>query len=111
MALSPTGSFSPRRRCENPRLSKFPNLFDLKLRETIANAFLTFNRNNLSSVICQFSVDRVSGLASQQVNLAILTLYPNRQPIPDADSCALGVVRTTQVVGNVARHIEHFAFH
>jgi hypothetical protein len=53
----------------------------------------------------------VAGLASQQVNPPILTLYPNWQPIPDAVSCALGMLRTTQVVGNVTCHIEHFAFH
>ncbi len=100
MALSPTGSFSPRRGCENPRPSKFPNLFDLDLREPGARSFLSSDCNNLRGVISKLGV-HVGVLTRQQINFSVLTFYPNRQPASDAVPRARSVFRTTRVVGDV----------
>src|SRR5947208_9941128 len=80
MALSPTGSFSPRRGCENPRPSKFPNLFDLDLREPGARSFLSSDCNNLRGVISKLGV-HVGVLTRQQINFSVLTFYPDRKSV------------------------------
>src|SRR6266699_2866658 len=104
------GESRRRRGCENPRPSKFPNLFDLDLREPGARSFLSSDCNNLRGVISKLGV-HVGVLTRQQINFSVLTFYPNRQPASDAVPRARSVFRTTRVVGDVTGEIEHFALH
>src|SRR4030095_2494245 len=64
--------------------------------------------NSLSGVVSEFRVHCLL-LAHQQIDLTILTFYPNRQALPNALSCTFSVLRTAQIVGDVAGHIQHFA--
>jgi len=51
----------------------------------------------------------MAGFAGQQINFPIFSFDANGQAVSDAHSRALGVIGTTQVVGDVASHIEHLA--
>src|SRR5437868_6446858 len=50
-------------------------------------------------------------LAGQQIYLSISSFDSSGQTIPNAYSGALSVIRTTQVGGDIASHIEHLAGH
>jgi hypothetical protein len=96
--------------CEDRKQSpsEFANLFDLEQREPVAHSFLSSDCNSLGGVVSEFGVHWL-GLAHQQIGLTVLTLYPDRQALPNARFCAFSVLRTTQIVGDVAGHIQHFA--
>src|SRR5215471_15195527 len=88
--------------------SQFPNFFDLKLRETTSHGLLSFDCYNLRGVLRQLRINRIARFAGQQIYLSILSFDSRRLSASDAYSSALGVIGTTQVVGDVASHIEHF---
>src|SRR5262245_13820144 len=89
--------------------SEFSNLFDLEQREAIAHGFLSFDCNSLRGVVSEFRVDCLL-LAHQQISLAVLTLYPDRQAFSNAIFGALSVLWTAPFVGDIAGHIQYFAF-
>ena len=91
--------------------SQIPNFFDLKLCEAISHGLPSFDCYNLGGVVRQLGVDRMTRFAGQQINFSILSFDANGQTVSDAHSRALGVIRTAQVGGNVASHIENFASH
>src|SRR5215472_13699076 len=51
----------------------------------------------------------MTGFAGEQIDLSVLSLDSGRLSASDAYSRAFGMIGTTQVVGDVASHIEHFA--
>jgi hypothetical protein len=83
------------------------NFFDSKLREAFSHALTSFNCHNLGGVVRQLGVDRLAGLACQQIDPFMLSFNSNGQPASDAISRALGVIGTTQVVRDIASHIGH----
>jgi len=87
--------------------SQIPNFFDLKLCEAISHGLPSFDCYNLGGVVRQLGVDRLTRFAGQQINFSILSFDANGQTVSDAHSRALGVIRTAQVGGNVASHIEN----
>src|SRR4030095_16683202 len=88
--------------------SGFPNLFDLEQREPVAHGFHSSDCNSLSGVVSEFRVHWLF-LAHQQIDLTVLAFYADRQAPPNARFCAFSVLRTAQIVGDVAGHIKHFA--
>src|SRR5437899_2708450 len=91
--------------------SQFPNFFDLKLREAVSHGLPSFDYYGLGSVVRHLGVNGMAGFAGEQINPSILSFDSNGQTVSDAHSRTLGVIGTTQVVGDVASHIEHFASH
>ena len=92
-----------------PRLvSEFSNFFDLQLCESVAEIFLTFDCHDFRGVVSEFGVHRF-GFPHEQIDLAVFAFNPDRQTISNSVSCALRVLRSTQVIRDVTRHIEHFA--
>src|SRR4029453_2044632 len=87
---------------------EFANLLALEQREPVAHSFLSSDRNSLSGVVSQFAVHWLC-LAHKYIGLTVLTFYPDRQALPNAIFCTFSVLRTAQIVGNVAGHIQHFA--
>jgi hypothetical protein len=47
------------------------NFFDLKLRESVARRFFSFDRNDLGGQVSKLGVHGLAGLTSQQVNFPI----------------------------------------
>src|SRR4029450_13148038 len=96
--------------CEDRKQSpsEFANLFDFELREPVAHSFLSSDCNSLGGVVSEFGVNWLR-LAHQQIGLTVLTFYTNRQALPNAIFCTFSVLRTAQIVGDVAGHIQHFA--
>src|SRR4030095_414686 len=96
--------------CEDRKQSpsEFANLFDLEQREPVAHSFLSSDCNSFGSVVSEFGVHWL-GLAHQQIGLTVLTFYPDRQALSNARFSAFSVLRTAQIVGDVAGHIQHFA--
>src|SRR5437899_12224253 len=91
--------------------SQFPNFFDLKLREAVSHSLPSFDCYGLGSVVRHLGVNGMADFASQQIHLSILSFDSSGQTASDAISCALGVIGSAQVVGAVARHLEHFTSH
>ena len=93
------------------RPSQFANFFDLKLREAVSHGLPSFDCYNLGSVARHLGVYRMAEFASQQIHLSILGFDSGRLPASDTHSRTFGMIRTAQVVSDVAGHIEHFAGH
>ena len=97
-----------RENCGANSPSEFSNLFDLEQREPAAHRFLSSDCNSLGGVVSEFGIHCML-LAHQQIGLTVLAFYADRQALPNAFFCAFSVLRTAQIVGDVAGHIKHFA--
>src|SRR6266446_1367427 len=86
---------------------EFPNLFDLEKRKPGPRSCVACDCNRLGRVVSQFVVHCLL-LTDQQIGFTVLAFYPNWQALTNTVSCALSVLWTARILGDVAGHIKHF---